>query len=182
MMMGMAAPYVTCPVADRACKIPTEAEELWMMAVRIAPAATPRTGLRNMSRMLRNSGTSCSPATALLMVCMPNIRTAKPRRIVPVSFFLSFLAVMVRITPMRARMGVNEVGLSSWMKKLPPSRPVRLRIQAVTVVPTLAPMITPMAWRRESRPEFTKPTTMTVVAEELWMTAVTPRPVKKPRN
>ena len=89
---------------------------------------------------------------------------------------------MVRITPMRARIGVNDVGLSSWMKKLPPSKPVRLRIQAVTVVPTLAPMMTPMAWRRESRPEFTKPTTMTVVAEELWMTAVTPRPVRKPRN
>ena len=98
------------------------------------------------------------------------------------SFFRSFLLTMVRMMPMRARTGVKELGLSSWTKKLPLSSPVRLRIQAVTVVPTLAPMITPMAWRRESRPEFTKPTTITVVAEELWITAVTPMPVRKPRN
>ena len=31
-------------------------------------------------------------------------------------------------------------------------------------------------------PELTKPTTITVVAEELWMTAVTPRPVRRPVN
>ena len=83
---------------------------------------------------------------------------------------------------MRARTGVKELGLSSLTKKLPLSSPVRLRIQEVTVVPTLAPIITPMACRRESRPELTKPTTITVVAEELWITAVTPIPVRKPRN
>ena len=97
------------------------------------------------------------------------------------SFFFSLLAIMMRTVPTRARMGVKEVGLSICMKKLPPSMPARDRIHAVTVVPTLAPMITPMAWRRESRPELTKPTTITVVAEEDWMTAVTSIPVRKPK-
>lgn len=63
---------------------------------------------------------------------------------------------------------------------MPPVIPVRLRTQAVTVVPTLAPMIMLMDWPRVITPEFTKPTTMTVVAEELCITAVTRRPVRKP--
>ena len=58
--------------------------------------------------------------------------------------------------------------------------PERLRIHEVTVVPTLAPMITVQAWLSFIRPELTKPTTMTVVAEELWMIAVTTRPRRKP--
>ena len=46
---------------------------------------------------------------------------------------------------MKASRGLNEVGLSSWMKKLSPCRPERLRIQLVTVVPTLLPIMMPMA-------------------------------------
>ena len=38
---------------------------------------------------------------------------------------------------------------------------------AVIVVPTLAPMITPAACVRFIIPAFTKPTTITVVADEL---------------
>ena len=45
-------------------------------------------------------------------------------------------------------------------------------IQAVMVVPMLAPMMTPTAWFRVMSPALTKPTTMTVVAPELWMMAV----------
>ena len=52
---------------------------------------------------------------------------------------------MVSPTPIKASTGVKEVGLSSCTKKFPLSKPVRLRIQAVTVVPTLAPMITLIA-------------------------------------
>ena len=63
-----------------------------------------------------------------------------------------------------------------------PSMPAILRSQAVTVVPILAPMMTWMDCRRVMRPEFTKPTTITVVAEELWITAVTPRPVRSPAS
>lgn len=43
-------------------------------------------------------------------------------------------------------------------------KPTNDIIHAVTVVPTLAPMMTPMDWRRVIRPAFTKLTTMTVVA------------------
>ena len=60
--------------------------------------------------------------------------------------------------------------------------PLRLRIQAVTVVPTFAPMMTLMACPRVSSPELTKPTTMTVVADDDWITAVTARPVSRPEN
>ena len=166
MMMGMAVPQVTCPVEARACKMPTEAEEDWMMAVRTAPARTPRMGLENIRRMLANSGTSRRPATAPDMVSMPNISVAKPRRMVPVSFFRLVLPIIKRTTPTSAKMGVKEEGFRSFTKRLPLLMPVRLRIQAVTVVPTLAPMMTLMACRRVMRPELTKPTTMTVVAEE----------------
>ena len=98
----------------------------------------------------------------------------------PVSRRLPLLPVIRKITPIRASTGVKEVGLSSCTKRLPLSMPVRLKIQAVTVVPTLAPMITLMAWRSVINPELTKPTTITVVAEEDWITAVTAMPVKNP--
>ena len=77
---------------------------------------------------------------------------------------------------------MKDEGFKSLIQKLPESMPPRLKSQAVTVVPTLAPMMTLMAWRSVIRPELTKPTTMTVVADELWMMAVMPRPVKNPAN
>ena len=82
--------------------------------------------------------------------------------------------------PISARMGVKLEGFSSWRNRLSPSIPPRDRIQAVTVVPTLAPIMTLMACPRVIMPELTKPTTITVVAEEDWMTPVTARPVRKP--
>ena len=84
--------------------------------------------------------------------------------------------------PIRASTGVKDEGFSSCTQVLPLSMPARLSSHAVTVVPTLAPMMTLMAWRRVISPEFTKPTTITVVAEELWIMAVMPRPVRKPTN
>ena len=83
---------------------------------------------------------------------------------------------------MSASSGVKELGLSRRTNKLLLSRPLRLNIQAVTVVPMLAPMITLMAWVSVISPELTKPTTMTVVAEDDWMMAVTPRPVSRPTH
>ena len=44
-MMGMAELKVTSPVLDSACKIPTEAEEDWMITVTTTPTRTPRMGL-----------------------------------------------------------------------------------------------------------------------------------------
>ena len=51
-------------------------------------------------------------------------------------------------------------------------------IHAVMVVPIFAPIITPTAWVSSSIPALTKPTTMTVVAEELCIMAVIPAPTR----
>ena len=41
-----------------------------------------------------------------------------------------------------------------------------------------APKMTPIACCSDRRPAFTKPTVITVVALELWMSAVTPAPAR----
>ena len=48
------------------------------------------------------------------------------------------------------------------------------------LVPRMAPRITEIACRTFIMPEFTKPTTMTEVADEDWITAVTPVPSRIP--
>ena len=123
-----------------------------------------------------NSGTSARGFTAPDMVSIPVISTAKPMRIWAISRFLSFLEDMRMMTPISASTGEKEVGFNSLIKKLPPWMPARLKIQLVMVVPMLAPIIMPIAWDNFIIPELTKPTTMTVVAEEDCITAVTPAP------
>ena len=60
------------------------------------------------------------------------------------------------------------------------STPARTSSQPVAVVPMLAPMIMPIAFDSFIMPELTKPTTMTVDAEEDWMAAVTTVPKRTP--
>ena len=62
-----------------------------MMAVRIMPTSTPKTGLENMVNTRVKDGSLSSGATAALIASMPNIRVAKPRRMEPISFFFSLL-------------------------------------------------------------------------------------------
>ena len=69
--------------------------------------------------------------------------------------------------PTKASAGVKEDGFKSLINRFPLSIPARLKTQAVTVVPILAPMIIWTACFKVIRPELTNPTTMTVVAEEL---------------
>ena len=138
-----------------------------MIAVRIAPARTPRIGFVNNKSMFVNAGTSLSPETAVDIVSIPNIRVAKPRRIIPVSFFLKLLQNIYKIIPIKASIGVKEVGLKRLTSILSLSIPVILIIHAVTVVPTFAPIITLIACFKVIMPELTKPTTITVVADEL---------------
>ena len=165
MMMGMALPYVITPVALKACRMPTLALEDWMTPVTMAPTSTPRMGLEKRTKRLVNQASSCRGATALDIVVMPVIRMAKPIMMVPMPLRFSFLPRYSRM-PINASTGLNEVGLSIWMSRLSPCRPERLKIQLVTVVPTLLPMITPMAWCSSMMPLLTKPTTITVVALE----------------
>ena len=137
----------------------------------------PRMGLEKAVRMPVKCWSWARGDTAELMASMPNIRMAKPARMVPTFFRRSlFPAVMVSITPTAARMGEKELGFKSFSSRLLPSMPTRDSIQEVTVVPMLAPMMMPTACCKFIMPELTKPTTMTVVAEEDWITAVTIRP------
>ena len=137
-----------------------------MTAVKIAPAMSPRIGLENIVRIPVNFSLSARGATAPLMVSIPVIRIANPMRIIPISFFLSSFVNMIKMTPITARIGENEDGFNKVRKKLPPLMPVRLSNQEVIVVPTLAPIIIPIAWDNFMIPELTNPTTITVVAEE----------------
>ncbi len=127
--------------------------------------------------MLVNFSLSASGDTELLIISMPVISTAKPIRMLPMSLrWLRSFAVIIIITPITARIGENEDGLSILTQTLLPSIAVRDSSHDVTVVPIFAPMMTPTAWVSFMIPELTKPTTMTVVAEDDWMIAVTPRP------
>ena len=78
----------------------------------------------------------------------------------------------------------NRLTVASSIGRLKPPalspRPKRVMIHAVTVVPMLAPMMTATAPASDSRPALTKLTTITVVADELWMAAVTAVPVRMP--
>ena len=59
MMMGMAAATDTAPVErGSACRMPTEGEEDWMMAVSSAPTSTPNTGLVKARNRSPNQGLS----------------------------------------------------------------------------------------------------------------------------
>lgn len=60
--------------------------------------------------------------------------------------------------------------------------PKRAMIHAVKVVPTLAPNITAIDWASVIKPAFTKLTTITVDADELWISAVIANPVSVPVN
>ena len=178
--MGTAEATVMLPVADMAWRMPTDAEEDWIIPVTTAPARTPKTGFWNMVRMLVKAALSDSGATMADMTSMPYMSTAKPRSTVAMSRFLSLLEPMMITMPMTARMGEKLAGLQICTRKLSPCSPVRLRIQAVTAVPMLAPMMTPTEFSSVRIPEFTKPTTITVVAELLWMMPVTSVPRSTP--
>ena len=54
MMIGTATPNVTLPVAESACNIPTDALELWMIAVRRRPVRIPMKGLLKEVKKLWN--------------------------------------------------------------------------------------------------------------------------------
>ena len=70
------------------------------------------------------------------------------------------------ITPMIPTIGEKFAGFNSCTNTLLLSIPVKLSIQEVTVVPTFAPKITPAACASFIIPEFTSPTTITVVADD----------------
>ena len=137
----------------------------------------PNRGFENSVRIFTKAGLSLRGATAPLIVSMPNIRTAKPRRIIP-PFLLrlpSFPFMYIKM-PAAARTGAKALGLRSLSSTLSLCIPARDSIHEVTVVPMFAPIITPTAWLSFMIPELTKPTTITVVADDDCMAAVTAIP------
>ena len=121
--------------------MPTEAEEDWIIAVNTAPASTPSTGFENMVSRFEKAGESASGATAPDICSMPNISTAKPRKMPAVSFLLSCLLNISIAMPIKASTGVKADGLSIVMYHASPLMPVSDRSQLVTDVPTFAPMM-----------------------------------------
>ena len=124
------------------------------------------TGLEKEANRLANSGDSLSGLTAASILNIPVKRIQKPRRISPRVLYFCFLPAMTMRIPMIPTTGARVVGLRSMRKKLSELRSESRRIWAVTVVPIFAPIITPMAEWSFMMPAFTKPTSITVVAEE----------------
>ena len=127
-----------------------------------------------------NSGTSLSGSTDDDIVDIPNISTVKPSSIFAVFFFLFDFDIIIMKTPIIASIGVKFSGLQRFINRLSPFIPERLSIHAVTVVPIFAPIVIPIAWESFMMPEFTKPTTMTVVADDDWIIPVTTKPSNTP--
>ena len=144
-IIGTALPKVMAPVPLRAWRTPTLALELCMTVVSRAPARTPKMGLDRWAKSWRNQASCSRGAMALDILSMPIIRRPKPIRIVPTPFFRSDLQKVYKTIPRKARMGLKFAGFSISISNPVPCTPSRLRIHAVTVVPTLEPKITPMA-------------------------------------
>ena len=78
-----------------------------------------------------------------------------------------FFPAMISITPSKDKIGQKDSGFKSLKKKLELSIPDKLKIQEVKVVPILEPIIISTVWDNSIIPEFTKPTSITVNADEL---------------
>jgi len=180
---GIAMPYVSFPVMEIDCRIPIEAAELWMTPVTIAPEKTPSSGFLNAVRMETKLSISFRGSIDEDIMVMPCMRIEKPKSIVPISLFFCFLAAMIRMMPIRAKIREKHEGFKSLRKILSPeSMPARDKIHAVSVVPMSDPKITPTVWGSSIMPELTKPTSMTVIAEEDWMAIVMIAPIVRPLN
>ena len=165
------------------CRIPIEAAELWMTPVTIAPEKTPKRGFLKAVMMETKLSISFKGSMDADIMVIPCISMEKPMSIVPKSLLRCFLATIKRMIPIRAKISEKHEGFKSFKKILSPlSMPASDRIQAVRVVPISEPKITPTVWGRFMMPELTKPTSMTVIAEEDWMAIVIIAPTVRPLN
>ena len=150
-----------------------EAEELCRITVTTRPTQRPRKGFEKAVRRPVKDGSSARGEAAVDIVFMPIMRTAKLVMIPPTSRVRCFRAIISMNTPMMPMIGEKFAGRRSCRNRLSLWMPVVDRSQAVMVVPMLAPRITPTDCSSVMIWELTKPTTMTIVAPEDWMTAVT---------
>ena len=147
-----------------------------MTPVNSAPIATLTTGFLKAVRRSVKPGRSASGLTAFFISSMPYISTAKPTRIVPISCRFLFFEIISMIMPARATNGAKCSGLSIEIRMLSLFIPAVLRSHAVSVVPMFEPIITPTVCSSCIIPEFTSPTSITVIAEEDCTAMVIPAP------
>lgn len=98
-------------------------------------------------------------------------RNAKPIKNSPIDLFLLFLA---------NNSGTDRPINGNANAEMSTLKPNSAITHAVNVVPTLAPIITAIDWAKVIKPAFTKLTTITVEADELWINAVMKKPVNVP--
>ena len=160
---------VITPLIAKACKIPTEAEELWIIAVNPAPTKIPINGFSNVVTRLTNSGELLSGTIALDIISIPIKRIPSPAIIPPIASSFLLLKKAIKATPTNAITGAKAV--------------ISIAINwPVIVVPILAPIITQTAFSNFINPALTNPTVMTVVADDDWITAVITAPTPTPRK
>ena len=121
------------------------------------------------------SSPSISPIELDITFIPINI-SPKPCKTAPTRFTLSFLPSIDIRTPTNATKAKSAVISNS-----APAVEIAV-MNAVTVVPMFAPIITEAACVRVISPTLTKPTIMTVVADELVTIAVTAAPVPTPKK
>lgn len=181
-IIGIAICQVTTPVAESACKIQTEAEELWIIAVNTKPVKIPMIGFSNEVNNDLKLSKAVNGAKASSIVVIPQKRIQSQTKILATSFNF-FLFPKRRIAaPIARRIYARTEGLRILNKRFSVPRSPSLKICAVTVLPTLDPKTTGIACDNFIIPAFTNPISIIVVAAELWIIAVTPSPNPRPFN
>ncbi|MHB9293657.1 hypothetical protein Holit_02784 [Hollandina sp. SP2] len=150
--------------------IAVEALEEWVITVIIRPRPVPikvETTPCWETAPINERASGLSRGIDLVRKSRPRNRIPNPKNTSPsiLCFHLHVRITKPRPTAGRANTEILKV------------KPTREMIHPVIVVPILAPMMTPIAWVRVSSPALTKETTITVVAEDDWIIAVTIKPV-----
>ena len=116
------------PLNASACKIPTDAEDDWITAVKTIPAMIPINGFENLVIRLINGGYSRSGTIASPIIFIPTNKIPSPAMISPTNCTFSFFENTTSATPINAINGA----------KAPTSKAINC---PVIVVPILAPMM-----------------------------------------
>ena len=127
------------------------------MPVMMMPASRRIKRLSTLRRKLNTASDLEKSSIAMPMYSNPRNTSPSPASRSPMLFVFSFFASMFMKMPTHAKMVTNSInGISAMTEKY-----------AVIVVPMFAPMMIAVAENRDISPALTKPTTMTVVADEL---------------
>ena len=170
MMIGYTPEKFRAPVTARDCSMATVAEEDCTITVSTRPAKIPRTGLspRPASRSIK-AGLSAKPFTAPVIFIKPTNRIPKPMQISPASLLFLLLTNIIRIIPAKRATGAKVSVSKSHNSQFWPSLSTKAKvvIQAVIVVPILAPITMETACRKVRTPAPIRATARTMVAVEL---------------